>query len=299
MDGFLNLIKPPQMSSGALVAFVKRLTHERVGHAGTLDPEAAGVLPIMVGRATRLLDYFSDHEKKYIAQIAFGASTDTQDAQGRVLERSEHLPDERAIRAVLPRFEGDILQCPPAYSAIKLNGKPLYERARRGELVQTEPRPARIDEIEYMGALSGDAHVLKISCGRGTYIRTLCHDIGAALGCPAHMRFLLRTRSGPFDIREAVTVEEVACAAREGRLGALMMPLDAPLQGLARADVPEDLRKPALNGVALPAAALSVKAGERARVYYDGRLIGIAERRENQLVYLMMLTCAVEFERGL
>ena len=293
----MNLIKPPQMSSGALVAFVKRLTHERVGHAGTLDPEAAGVLPIMVGRATRLLDFFSDHEKRYVAQITFGASTDTQDAQGKVLERSDHLPDEMAIRAALPRFEGDILQCPPAYSAIKLNGKPLYERARKGELIQTQPRPTRIDKIEYKGALSGDTHVLDISCGRGTYIRTLCHDLGAALGCPAHMRFLLRTHSGPFDIRDAVTVEEVARAAEENRLNALLMPPDAPIQALRRADVPEALKKPALNGVALPAAAFDVEPGERARVYCEGRLIGIAERRADKLVYLMMLTCAVDFER--
>ena len=130
MDGFLNVLKPPGLSSGAVVAIVKRVTGEKAGHAGTLDPEACGILPVMVGRATRLFDFMVEKRKIYLAEIAFGSATDTQDAQGRVIAKSENYPDSAAVRAVLPRFTGEILQTPPMYSALKVNGETLYKLAR-------------------------------------------------------------------------------------------------------------------------------------------------------------------------
>ena len=284
MNGFLNLLKPPGMSSGAAVAVVKRLTGERVGHAGTLDPEAAGVLPIMVGRATRLLDLFPDKSKSYVAEIAFSGATDTQDAQGAVIEEGRGVPPREEIEKALDRFRGDILQCPPAYSALKKNGVPLYALARKGEMVETQPRATLIRALE-LGAQTGkDGYMLRVDCGGGTYIRTLCHDIGQALGKPAHMRFLLRTRAGAFSLENAVTLEEARATAEAGELERLLLPLDHPLKDMKALSLPERYWKLGRNGGKLPAALLpEITENERCRVYAAEELIGIAHREEDIL----------------
>ncbi len=295
MDGFLNILKPPGMSSGAVVAVVKRLLGEKVGHAGTLDPEAAGVLPLMVGRATRLLDYFSDKEKEYVAQIAFGCATDTQDAQGTVTETGDALPERAQIETVLSSFTGEIMQCPPAYSAIKLDGKPLYALARQGEFVQTMPRPVMIHEIT-LGAQAGEGvYVLTVRCGKGTYIRTLCHDLGQALRCPAHMRFLLRTQSGPFRIKNANTLEELTEAVRNGEVQKMLLPMDYPLIQLRGIDIPPRLWKQAVNGVHLSARLFPLEENEQARMYANHELIGIAKRQKQEIVFSVLLTGAKDF----
>ena len=218
MNGFLNLLKPPGMSSGAAVACVKRLVGEKVGHAGTLDPEAAGVLPMMVGRGARLLNYFTDKSKRYIAEIAFAGATDTQDAQGTIVEPARGVPERAEIEAVLPRFRGAIFQCPPAYSALKRDGVPLYALARRGEMVETKARPTTIDELTLCEQVSPDGYMLEVACAEGTYIRTLYHDIGQALGRPAHMRFLLRTRHG--GLAGAAAIREACAKRRKAARGA-------------------------------------------------------------------------------
>ncbi|MBR5110645.1 MAG: tRNA pseudouridine(55) synthase TruB [Clostridia bacterium] len=279
MNGFINLLKPPGMSSGAAAAVIKRLTGEKAGHAGTLDPEAAGVLPIMVGRAARLLDYFADKSKSYIAQIAFSGATDTQDAQGVIIESQTRVPRREEILAVLPAFRGEIMQCPPAYSALKRDGVPLYELARQGFDVETKPRPASIRMLELQEQTGPDGFMLAVDCGSGTYIRTLCHDIGQALGAPAHMRFLLRTRHGAFSIEHAVTLEEVFAAKEQGKMESLLLPMDYPLQPLARLDLPEHLWKLGRNGGKLPAGIMPGLLENRpVRVYADGVLVGVAHK---------------------
>ena len=279
MNGFLNLLKPPGMSSGAAVAAVKRLTGERVGHAGTLDPEAAGVLPIMVGRATRLLDFFPDKSKSYVAEIAFSGATDTQDGQGVILEEGRGVPGRQEILAILPRFRGTILQRPPAYSALKRDGVPLYTLARKGQTVETEPRETVISALELGEKTGEDGYMLHVDCGSGTYIRTLCHDIGQALGCPAHMRFLLRTRAGAFSIDGAVTLEEINAAAEAGDLSRLLLPLDAPLGALPALMLPEHYWKLGRNGGKLPASLMpELPENQRCRVYAKEELLGIAHR---------------------
>lgn len=278
MNGYLNLLKPPGMSSGACVNIMKRLTGEKVGHAGTLDPEAAGVLPIMVGRSARLLEYFTDKSKTYIAEIAFAGATDTQDAQGVLTEEPTRIPGREEILAMLPRFMGTILQRPPAYSAIKRDGRPLYALARQGEMVEAEARETEIRELELMEC-TGDGYMLFVDCGSGTYIRTLCHDIGQALGAPAHMRFLLRTRHGCFSLENAVTLEEAQDAAEKGTLESLLLPPDAPLEGLPRLDAPKRWMVPVLNGAKLPIALMpGLDEGQRCRVYYRNTLTGVAHR---------------------
>ena len=291
MNGFINLLKPPGMSSGAAAAVVKRLTGERVGHAGTLDPEAAGVLPIMVGRATRLLDCFPDHSKSYVAEIAFAGATDTQDAQGTVIEPGVRVPDREEILAVLEQFRGTIMQRPPAFSALKKDGVPLYALARQGKKVETQARETLIRSLELGEKTGADGYMLSIDCGSGTYIRTLCHDIGQALGAPSHMRFLLRTRHGVFAIENAVTIEEVLEAAETGTLEKYLLPLDYPLGGLPALQLPENYWKLGRNGGKLPAALLpELNEKERCRVYALDELLGVAHRDGDILRFDVGLT---------
>ena len=284
MNGFLNLLKPPGMSSGTAVAIIKRLTGEKVGHAGTLDPEASGVLPIMVGRATRLLDLFCDKSKSYVAEISFSGATDTQDAQGVILEKGERTPEREEILSVLPAFTGVILQRPPAYSAVKRGGVPLYALARKGELVVTDARETEIRSLELGERTGKTGYMLSVDCGGGTYIRTLCHDLGQALHAPAHMRFLLRTRAGSFSIENAVTLEEAVKAAEEGKLESMLLPLDYPVQGYPAFSVPERYRKMARNGSKLPSSLMENLAnGERCRVYDGNVFLGIAHKADEEI----------------
>lgn len=292
MNGFLNLLKPPGMTSSDAVVRIRRtLSGEKVGHAGTLDPEAAGVLPIMVGKASRLFDVLVEKQKAYIAEIAFGVQTDTQDAQGQVLARAESRPDEAALHAVLPRFIGDIMQLPPAFSALKVQGKTAYAMARAGDTPQLAPRPARVDALELLEMQGPDAARLYIACGKGVYVRTICHDIGLALGCGAHMRFLLRTRSGSFAIEQSVTLEEWQDAADRA---ALLTPMDAPLAHLPKACVAAERRLDCKNGKAMTQFAhidAGAVHGGPVRVYCGDEFAGIARWREDALRFAAMLLC--------
>ena len=285
MNGFLNLNKPAGRTSSDVVVFVrKRLPRgTAVGHGGTLDPEASGVLPVCVGSATRLFDYIIDKQKVYVARIRLGVETDTQDATGRVVAERPVRAGEAEIRAVLPRFTGNIMQVPPMYSALKRDGKRLYQLARKGESVALEPRPCQVDAIEYLGDEGGDVHVLRISCGKGVYIRTLCHDIGGALGCGAHMQSLERVAAGIFDIESALTPEAVDALAAEGRLEEALIPLDAPLSHLPEVRVGERCRHAVLNGNPLRAAWLDrpAPAAEAVRVYLNDEFAGIGAPQPN------------------
>ncbi|HML47203.1 MAG TPA: tRNA pseudouridine(55) synthase TruB [Clostridia bacterium] len=291
MNGLINLLKPPGMtSSDAVVWLRRRLRGVKLGHAGTLDPEAAGVLPLMLGKATRLFDELVDKDKEYLAEWMPGVATDTQDSQGRVIARSACRPSMEDLKAILPQFTGVIWQRPPVYSAIKLDGSAAYERARRGEDVDIPLRQTRVDAIEALSATDRGGTLLRIRCGRGTYVRTLCHDIGSALGCPAHMAFLLRTRSGRFAIEDAVTLEELEEALENGALETLLAPMDAPLAHLPRADIPAEWDKRARCGNPLPAECLQLESTEGAvRLYLDGALAGIGIREGAMVRFRTML----------
>ena len=291
MNGFLNVLKPPGMSSGAVVAVVKRLTGARVGHAGTLDPEAAGVLPVMIGRATRLLDCFPDKSKSYVAEIAFTGATDTQDAQGSITESGKRIPEREEILRALPAFRGIILQRPPAYSALKKDGVPLYALARKGEMVETRARETEILSLELGERTASGGYMLAIDCGGGTYIRTLCHDIGKKLDAPAHMRFLLRTRAGAFGIEDARTLEEIQDAAERGALRELLLPLDAPMRQLPELKLPESWWKLGRNGGKLPCALMpELENDQRCRIYAQDTLLGVGRRAGNEIRFDVGLT---------
>ena len=287
MDGFLNLLKPPGMSSGDMVFQARRLLPRgtRVGHGGTLDPDAAGVLPVCVGRAARLFDYIIDKQKTYIAELRLGIVTDTQDASGAVLERRDaSFVTEDDVRAALLRFTGTISQIPPMYSALKRGGQKLCDLARKGESVDLEPRPVTIHSIDYIERRGETAHLLRVVCGKGTYIRTLCHDIGAALGVGGHMAFLLRSAAGCFDVQSASTLEEMKAAAEENRLEALLYPLDAPLEHIRAVRLDDMWTKSAINGVPVRAPDEALRPDEIVRVYLKDAFVGIGQADETGLI---------------
>ena len=292
MNGFFNIWKPTGMSSAAVVAVMRRLTGEkRTGHAGTLDPEAAGVLPIMTGKATRLFDYLVDKEKEYEAVCAFGSSTDTQDATGTALETGTDYPDLETVREKAQELTGEIRQRPSMYSAIKVGGKPLYVRARKGESIEVPERTVTVYSIDVTGEEPDHGAALRVRCGKGTYIRTLCDDLGRKCGCPAHMRSLVRTKSGAFGIDTAITPDEARELAAEGKLAGRIIPPDGPLGHIPKADVPEKYRKMVVNGAKVPAAEWGndIPTAATVRVYLGGQFWGIARRQEDMLVWKVQI----------
>ncbi len=231
MDGIFNINKPSGMTSFGVVARVKRITGERhTGHAGTLDPLATGVLPVCLGQATRVIQYLFAETKTYRAEVELGKSTDTYDITGRVTRtgNASTITLEN-IENNLSRFRGSIVQVPPMYSAVKFQGKPLYELARAGMEVERKPRTAQIFRLEIRG-WQPPVVTLEIDCGRGTYIRCLANDLGEALGCGANMKSLERCRVGPFRIEEALSLPELEETVQKGAVDLNIYPSDYVLQ---------------------------------------------------------------------
>ena len=219
VSGILLLDKESGWTSQDCVAKLRGVLGERrVGHAGTLDPMATGLLVVLVGRATRAAAYAEAGEKEYVASFRPGIVTDTQDITGNLLRRSSVLPSEEDVRGILPRFTGEIEQLPPMYSAVKVNGRKLYEIARRGGQAERQKRRITIRSIEYLRR-EGEDHILRVRCSKGTYIRTLCHDMGEALGCGGCMSALRRTAVGPFRVEDAVPIGAVTWEQRDRLLG--------------------------------------------------------------------------------
>jgi tRNA pseudouridine55 synthase len=229
-DGVLNIDKAEGWTSHDVVAKVRTLLGGvRVGHAGTLDPLATGVLPILVGRATRIAEYLVGWDKAYRAVLRLGETTDTQDRSGSVTDRRDAAGvSGAAVREVVERFRGPLMQTPPMYSAIKIAGVPLYKAARAGRTVERRPRPVVVHELSVLEMSASDV-MLDVVCSKGTYIRTLCADIGEALGVGAHLRSLVRTRVGPLRLEDASTVEQVAAAMAAGGDGVGFIGLDEAL----------------------------------------------------------------------
>lgn len=209
-SGVINVLKPPGMTSHDVVAFIRRLYGiKRVGHAGTLDPAAAGVLPIFLGNATRLVEYLAEADKSYRAELTFGFETDTGDDTGQIITSIPYTrPSSERIKEVLTAFVGVNDQIPPMYSAVKIGGKKLYELARAGQEVERKPRAITIHAITLVAEYE-QGIVFDVTCSKGTYIRTLCTDIGRKLGCLAVMSFLVRTRVGSFCLEQSLSLEEI------------------------------------------------------------------------------------------
>ena len=228
-DGILNLDKPRGPTSHDIVARVRALTGiRRVGHAGTLDPLATGVLLVCVGRATRVAEYLMAGRKVYRARVRLGITTDTYDAEGRVVAEAPVEVNRAQVEAALAQFRGSIAQLPPMYSAVKHKGTPLHRLARRGAEVQREPRQVEIFRLE-LTAWEPPECTLEVTCSPGTYVRALAHDLGQALGCGAHVSGLIRLASGDFYLEDTVTLEELAQAAAKGCWPDLLHPIDVAL----------------------------------------------------------------------
>ena len=222
-NGIIIIDKPSGWTSMDVCARLRGILHtKKVGHAGTLDPMATGVLPVFVGQATRAVSFAESGQKEYVAGLQLGLVTNTQDTSGETLETHPATLTRAELEAVLPRFTGEIEQIPPMYSAIKIGGRKLYELARRGEEVERKPRPVTIYELEVVEQTAPDAFTLRIRCSKGTYVRTLCHDIGRALGCGGCMSALRRTMAAGFTLADAVTLEQVQ---QEGE--SLLWPVDS------------------------------------------------------------------------
>ncbi len=249
MDGILNICKQEGPTSFRIVNRVKRLTGaEKAGHAGTLDPAASGVLPVCLGRATRVTEYLMEYSKAYRAEVEFGKTTDTFDIEGCILSETD--PSGITldhIEAALVRFRGEIRQKPPLYSAIKLDGQPLYKLARAGQEPEVESRTVTVYSIDIIDWCH-PVITLDIECSKGTYIRSLAHDLGQVIGCGACMKSLVRTKYGPFRIEEAVTIPELEHAVQDGNWQEYLFPPDTVLQHLKAVTVEDDIVAGLKNG---------------------------------------------------
>lgn len=276
-NGIIIIDKPAGWTSMDVCAKLRGILHEkRVGHAGTLDPMATGVLPVFVGQATKAVSFAENGRKVYEAVLQLGRVTDTQDTTGETLEERAVTITADDVRAALPRFLGEIEQIPPMYSAIKVNGQKLYDLARQGKEVARKPRRITIYDFALTEELGNGQYALRVECSKGTYIRTLCHDLGQALGCGGCMAALRRTEASGFGIGEAVTLED---AAREGE--ALLRPLDSLFRVYPAFTIPNAaLEKKCLCGNSL---RVSLADGIY-RVYgCDGTFLALSEARDGLL----------------
>ena len=228
IHGIINVYKEKGFTSHDVVAKLRGIVgQKKIGHTGTLDPDATGVLPVCLGKATKLCDLLTDKNKTYEAVLLLGKTTDTQDITGEVLEeKSTEALTEEKVREAIEGFIGDYEQIPPMYSALKVNGKKLYELAREGKVIERKARPVKILDIQIL-EIDLPKVRMEVSCSKGTYIRTLCHDIGEKLGCGGCMESLIRTRVSTFRIEDAKTLDEIETLKQEGKLAELLVPIDA------------------------------------------------------------------------
>ena len=290
MNGILNVYKEPGFTSHDVVAKLRGICKQKkIGHTGTLDPDASGVLPVCLGNATKVCDLLTDKDKEYRAALLLGRTTDTQDVSGKTLEERPVLAAEEAVREAILSFVGDYDQIPPMYSALKVNGKKLCDLARAGKEVERSSRRVKIYSIQ-IEEMDLPRVKLRVNCSRGTYIRTLCHDIGQRLGCGGTMESLIHIRSGQFVLEEAKTLSEFQKMADAGELEEALIPVDSLFGDLPKAAVRPEWIRLADNGNPLQEDALETDApfgegtrpdGERIRIYgQGGRFYGIYAWKE-------------------
>lgn len=280
LNGIILVDKPCDWTSHDVVGKLRGILHERrIGHSGTLDPMATGLLVVFVGRATRAVEFAEADSKEYIAGLRLGISTDTQDITGNTLKSSNSLPSKAELEQALSAFKGEISQIPPMYSAIKVGGRKLYELARQGESVERKPRKVTIEKLEIVGENDGD-YILDVVCSKGTYIRTLCNDIGDTLGCGGCMSSLRRVKAGAFSIEKAHTIDEIQAAADNGGLDEIIIPVDRLFSAYPELTVRDTAEKKLRNGNVIKLAA----PNGTYRVYTEtGGFLLLGEASDNKL----------------
>jgi tRNA pseudouridine55 synthase len=280
LDGILNINKPAGKTSFGVVALVKRLTGERhAGHAGTLDPDASGVLPVCLGKATRVVEFLMDNKKTYRASIELGKATDTFDGSGKVVYQGDTSNiDIKKVERVLEAFRGNIEQTPPMYSALKHQGQPLYQLARAGINIERKSRPVTIFRLELV-TWQPPLVTLEIECSKGTYIRSLANDLGEVLGCGAYLKSLIRSRYGIFNIEEAISLAQLEEEVKGGNWQQYLYPIDSVLQDMSAIKVDEGGEAAIRTGNLLKNMAQDNAEGKYCRAYSrDGRFLGILTR---------------------
>ena len=246
--GLINVYKKAGFTSHDVVAKLRGICKQKkIGHTGTLDPDAVGVLPVCLGSGTKLCDMLTGETKEYIAGFQLGIATDTQDISGKILEEKEVCVSTEQVKEMLSHFVGELQQVPPMYSALKVGGKKLYELAREGKEVERKARPITIYELELLKAEHPE-YEIRVVCSKGTYIRTLCHDIGQALSCGAVMTSLVRSRVGEFRLKDAKTLDELQELADQGRLQEAVIPVEEMFHALPAIQVSDGAQKALLNG---------------------------------------------------
>ncbi len=282
-DGVLIVDKHAGVTSHDIVGKIRRLFGTRkVGHTGTLDPMATGVLVVLIGRAAKASEYLVCDSKRYLAGLRLGITTDTEDTSGAILSSSENIPDTNAVLSAIKGFEGNIKQVPPMYSALKVDGKKLCDLARNGQTVEREPRDITIHSITAEPTESAMDYRLDVHCSGGTYIRTLCADIGASLGCGGAMYSLRRVRSGNFEIENAHTIEELEKMEFSERLS-FLMPTESLFEGLERVVLPKFYFGLSKNGCEIYQAKIGTRLEDSTRVRLcspGGEFFALGEIRE-------------------
>ncbi|MDZ4088672.1 MAG: tRNA pseudouridine(55) synthase TruB [Tabrizicola sp.] len=280
ISGWLIVDKPAGVNSTAVVNKVKwAFGAQKAGHAGTLDPDATGVLAVALGEATKTIPYITDALKCYRFRVVLGAATDTDDASGQVIATAAVRPSDDQIEAALGAFRGDILQVPPQYSAVKVDGDRAYDLAREGEVMDLAARPLWVERLDFLGRPDADHVDLEMVCGKGGYVRSIARDLGRALGCLGHVEWLRRTWSGPFDVEDGVTLATIDAEAKTEALDAHLLPLELGLQ-----DLPEF--------TATPEGAARLRNGN------PGQVIGHADWGTEGWASLDGLAVAVGHYRG-
>ncbi|MBR5650540.1 tRNA pseudouridine(55) synthase TruB [Pseudobutyrivibrio sp.] len=292
-SGIINVYKEAGFTSFDVVAKLRGILKiKKIGHTGTLDPDATGVLPVCVGKATKLCDMLTDKDKVYECVMLLGTETDTYDMSGRILSRKSVTATESQVTEAINSFVGDIMQVPPMYSALKVNGKKLYELAREGKEVERKARPVTIFSIDIL-EMNLPEVAIRIHCSKGTYIRSLCHDIGEKLGCGCAMKSLVRTRVSQFDISDAKTLDEIERIVKNGNIDGIMMPIAQAFEGMGTVFVipTEEAILHAVNGAPIPEtnvfaeAISSFEEGDNYRIFLpDNRFIGVYRYQESQFV---------------
>jgi tRNA pseudouridine55 synthase len=278
VNGWIVLDKGVGMTSTHAVAVVKRgLSARKAGHAGTLDPLASGILPIALGEATKTVPFIMDGRKSYVFTVAWGAETNTDDAEGEVVARTEGLPSPAEIEALLPRFTGSIQQVPPRFSAIKIQGERAYDLARDGEVVELQPRVVEIDRLALVRH-EGNRSVIEADCGKGTYVRAIARDLGRALGCLGHIAALRRTRVGPFSDADAVTVDHVATDP------AALRPVETALSDIPSIAVSRDMAGRLMRGQSIILRGREAPVSGKVYATCGGVLVAVGDVERGELV---------------
>ena len=284
ISGWLVVDKPSGPTSTAVVNKVRwALGAKKAGHAGTLDPEATGVLAVALGEATKTVPYITDALKAYVFTVRLGQATNTDDAEGEIINSSALRPDDAAIKAALGQFVGDVLQVPPQFSAVKIDGERAYKRARDGETMEIAARPLYVDSLLLIDRPDADHVTLEMTCGKGGYVRSIARDLGVALGCFGHVRELRRIWSGPFDATDGITLEDVEQLAGTPELEARLRPLEEGLSDLPEVRATAEGAARLRNGNPGMVLASDAAYGDTCWASFDGHAVAVGTYRAGEL----------------